>query len=349
MRALPLLFVVAACGPREVPRPPTQTVASFVIRGATVFDGDGSLGQLDVALDEERIAAIGRNLLVTSTAIEVDATGLTLLPGLIGAEVQGEGGPQLASDVGFGVTTTFDLRANVTAEALADPAAIDGLVDARVAEGAAAIAIDVGGAADPAALAAAIARAHHHGKLAVVHARTLAAAHAALAAGADGLVHVPTDAPVDETFIAAALARGVFVVAPLVRATEQAEANVRALRERGVAIVAGGSGPSLHAELGLLVAAGLTPDQAIEAATKAPAAAFRLDDRGRLAVGRRADLVLVVGDPLADISATGRVARVWSGGVVHDGQPLPPPPPPPEPAAPPPAEPAPAPTTPSPS
>ncbi|HEX9110608.1 MAG TPA: amidohydrolase family protein, partial [Terriglobales bacterium] len=63
-------------------------------------------------------------------------------------------------------------------------------------------------------------------------------------------------------------------------------------------------GASLHGELEYLVEAGLTPQQALVSATSAPAAAFHLADRGRIAPGLRADLLLVNGDPTADIKAT---------------------------------------------
>jgi imidazolonepropionase-like amidohydrolase len=101
-----------------------------------------------------------------------------------------------------------------------------------------------------------------------------------------------------------------------------ARANTLALRRAGVPVLAGTDAPnpglifgaSLHRELGHLVTAGLTPAEAIVAATSAPAEAFGLADRGRLTVGARADLVQVDGDPLADIAATQRVRRTWVAG-----------------------------------
>jgi len=66
----------------------------------------------------------------------------------------------------------------------------------------------------------------------------------------------------------------------------------------------------------LLVAAGLSPLEALTAATSASASAFRLSDRGRIAVGLRADLVLVEGDPTRDIRATRRIAGIWLLGKV---------------------------------
>jgi imidazolonepropionase-like amidohydrolase len=74
-------------------------------------------------------------------------------------------------------------------------------------------------------------------------------------------------------------------------------------------------GASLHGELELLVGAGLTPLQALTAATSAAAKAFRLEDRGRIAPRMRADLVLVEGDPTRDILATRRIVGVWKRGM----------------------------------
>jgi hypothetical protein len=71
----------------------------------------------------------------------------------------------------------------------------------------------------------------------------------------------------------------------------------------------------MHGELELLVAAGLTPVDALIAATATPAKSFALKDRGRIAPGLRADMFLVDGDPTHDIVATRRIARIWRGGA----------------------------------
>ncbi len=103
-----------------------------------------------------------------------------------------------------------------------------------------------------------------------------------------------------------------------------ARANTLALHQAGVPVLAGTDAPnpglvfgaSLHRELQHLVQAGLTPAEAIVAATAAPAEVFGLADRGRLAVGARADLLLVDGDPLADITATQQTRRTWVAGEI---------------------------------
>ncbi|MDI4643609.1 amidohydrolase family protein [Cohnella hashimotonis] len=74
-------------------------------------------------------------------------------------------------------------------------------------------------------------------------------------------------------------------------------------------------GASVHHELQLLVQAGFTPIEALQSATSKPARRFGLHDRGRIAVGARADLVLVDGDPTTDISDTLSLKAVWFKGV----------------------------------
>jgi len=79
-------------------------------------------------------------------------------------------------------------------------------------------------------------------------------------------------------------------------------------------------GASLHRELQLYVAAGLTPAAALRTATVDAAALAGVADRtGVIDVGKDADLVLLDGDPLADITATMRIrAVVHAGTVVHE-------------------------------
>jgi imidazolonepropionase-like amidohydrolase len=69
-------------------------------------------------------------------------------------------------------------------------------------------------------------------------------------------------------------------------------------------------GFSVHEELELLVKAGFTPGQAIEAATRVPAEFLRLGDAGTIQKGKRADLVLLRANPLQDIRNTTRIDAV---------------------------------------
>ena len=102
-----------------------------------------------------------------------------------------------------------------------------------------------------------------------------------------------------------------------------AKAAVRELSAIGVPLLAGTDAPgpgttygaSLHWELEHLVDAGMSPPSALAAATSVAARAFRMSDRGRIAPGMRADLLLVDGDPTADIHATRNIVRVWKKGV----------------------------------
>jgi imidazolonepropionase-like amidohydrolase len=211
---------------------------------------------------------------------------------------------------------------------------------------------------------AAIRAAKQRHKMAVVHVSTERAALLALAAGADGLMHVFEDQPASAEFIELARAQGAFVVPtlsvidqhgpgsgpllvkdrnlqPLLAPTQQlalsntfrprantdqcranAASSVRRLHAAGIAILAGSDagnpgtthGASLHGELELLVRAGLTPSAALAAATSVPARRFGLADRGRIAVGMRADVVLVNGDPTRNIQASRAIAGIWKNG-----------------------------------
>lgn len=73
-------------------------------------------------------------------------------------------------------------------------------------------------------------------------------------------------------------------------------------------------GPSLHQELGMLAAAGLSPYDALRTATSVPAEFLGDPHDGRIAVGAHADLVLLDGDPLADIHNVDKIAGVMLRG-----------------------------------
>ena len=78
-------------------------------------------------------------------------------------------------------------------------------------------------------------------------------------------------------------------------------------------------GSAVHEELGELVKAGLTPAEALAAATIRAAEFLGLEgDYGTVEPGKRADLLLLTGNPLEDIAQTGRIEAVLFGGLVLD-------------------------------
>ncbi len=103
---------------------------------------------------------------------------------------------------------------------------------------------------------------------------------------------------------------------------EGAYASVAAAKRAGVRIATGSDfgGGSVRAghlawEVELLVAAGLTPREALVAATRAGGELLGDHQAGRIEVGMPADLVLVHGDPLSDARALWRVWAVFQAGT----------------------------------
>jgi imidazolonepropionase-like amidohydrolase len=256
-------------------------------------------------------------------------------------------------------------------------------VDARIAEGSdfikvvyedgSAYGLSLAGLG-PETVRAVVTSAQARGRLAVVHVGSHREADGAIAAGANGLVHIFGDQPPALEFAAGVRKAGMFVIptltviesvagiaggkdvvehpalSPLATTSERAAlkgtfpqrpgnkvrlehavAAVRALHAAGVPILAGSDAPnpgtthgaSIHRELELLVSAGLSPTEALAAATSNAASAFKLADRGRIVEGLRADLVLVDGDPTADITTTRAIVDVWKGGVRLERRPAP--------------------------
>ena len=73
-----------------------------------------------------------------------------------------------------------------------------------------------------------------------------------------------------------------------------------------------------HIELEHMVAAGLTPAQALVAATRTPASILGLDQLGTIAAGKSADFLVLDANPLDDIRNTRRISRVYLRGVEID-------------------------------
>lgn len=102
----------------------------------------------------------------------------------------------------------------------------------------------------------------------------------------------------------------------------RAKETVSKAIQRGVKIACGTDAPAIFhgrnaKELIALVDRGMTPLQAIRAATTMAAELIAVDDRGRLEPGLLADVIAVEGDPLADITATERVRFVMKDGTIY--------------------------------
>ncbi|KAI1460831.1 putative hydrolase [Annulohypoxylon moriforme] len=190
--------------------------------------------------------------------------------------------------------------------------------------------------------------ARKHGKMTVAHTAQFHAFERGVQADFDILTHVPSDKTLDDDIVGKMVNQKTVAVPTLTMMQRMADSwvlwlaswivpslggrnfqvsldSVTAMHNAGVPIVAGTDannsgvfsivpGISLHHELELLVRAGLTPLEALRAATSLAAQHFNLSDRGRISPGLRADLVLVEGNPDEDITATARILKVWSNG-----------------------------------
>jgi imidazolonepropionase-like amidohydrolase len=97
--------------------------------------------------------------------------------------------------------------------------------------------------------------------------------------------------------------------------------NLKKLSDAGMTITVGTDGNTAwapHVEMADMVAAGMTPMQVIVAATKNGAAFLRMNDTGTIAAGKRADLLVLDGNPVEDITNTRKIAAVYLKGVKVD-------------------------------
>ncbi len=314
--------------------------------GARLVDGKGATllpGLIDAHIHLENVATLEQ---LTSYGV---TTGLDMAcwPRSLVDSLRHRTGLTDIRSAGVPATAPGSLESQIPgfpqSALVSKPEQAEAFVAARVAEGSDYIKliIDIPGL-DQATLNALTAVAHRYGKLVMAHAPASAAVDEALVAGVDMIHHVPLDAALTPA-VAAQYASRRRVSVPTLTVMEgfaglgipgtsysAARDSVTALHRAGAQILAGTDsnhtpgipvnppfGSSLHHELELLVGAGLSTVEALRSATVLPAQAFRLPDRGVIAPGYRADLVLIDGDPIADIRATRRIQRVWAGGIEH--------------------------------
>ncbi|HUE90367.1 MAG TPA: amidohydrolase family protein [Vicinamibacterales bacterium] len=204
---------------------------------------------------------------------------------------------------------------------------------------------------------AVIDEAHKHGLRVTVHAYYLDDAKGLLKAGVDAFAHGVRDAVADDEFMALVKQRPNFVLVPNLpdrgvaadvswladhvspdefKKLQAGAAKDRPAAQKGFAIQAqslarmnaagvtialgtdGGIPWSHHFEMEDMVAAGMTPQQVIVAATANAAAFLRLEDHGTIAMGKSADFLVLDANPLDDITNTRRIADVYLRGARVD-------------------------------
>ncbi len=110
IRCCALVVIAAICfsssfSPTASAQEPSR---AFAIKNARVFDGAAVMQNATVIVENGLIKAVGKNLAVPAGTEAIDATGHTLLPGLIDSHTHNFG-PVLKQDLMFGVTTALDM------------------------------------------------------------------------------------------------------------------------------------------------------------------------------------------------------------------------------------------------
>ena len=311
---------------------------------ATIIDGTGQTllpGFIDAHVHLTNDAEIAASLLAQLAKAGVTtALDMGYLSGAVRNSLRNRPGIAELYIAGNFASATGSLHSRLTKASLIDsPEAAVQFVEERVAEGADYIKIvaDVPGPSQE-VIDTLVHEARRHGKLTVAHAASSKAFPMAQEGKVDIITHVPLDLPLDEASVRLMKDEGRACVPTLVMAEtvanakvypglmyEAAKISVTQLHKAGVPIMVGTDanqtamasvkhGESLHQELKLLVDAGFSTEDALKACTSLTAKLFRLENRGEIAVGKRADLVLVDGNPLEDITATEKVKRVWIAG-----------------------------------
>lgn len=175
------------------------------------------------------------------------------------------------------------------------------------------------------------------------HASTLLAYDTAIQSKTDYIQHTPVDGLLNSNYTNRVLSNKQFSTPTAVtyqfaeqvlhvnstvgdRMRKLVPLDVKAMYDAGIPLLAGTDatgqfvefGISLHTELELMVEADIPNLDALKAATSRAADAYGMKDRGIVKIGKRADLLLVQGNPLVNISKTREIKRVWFAGIELD-------------------------------
>jgi imidazolonepropionase-like amidohydrolase len=184
--------------------------------------------------------------------------------------------------------------------------------------------IDFAPSLSPEEAAAIVETAHERGIPVTVHATHLVDLQRALDAGVDDVAHIVVDHVPDEV-IQRMVQTGVSWSPTLDALDGQGSDNLRRFVEAGGIVALSNDAGYLQGleigmpmrEIELMRAAGMTPMQIVVAATRDAAHVCRRADRlGTLETGKLADVLVVDGDPLADLQALTHVRLVVLGGVI---------------------------------
>ncbi len=352
----------------------------FIIENATVFDGDQVLEQTNVTVINGQITAVGEA--PDGNYIRIDATGKFLMPGMTNSHVHAFNPLSLKEAARAGVLNVLDMHgmepmqgymkaqkelpgvarmyvAGYAATApeghgtqygfevptLTGPDDAVSWVEDRVAAGVDHIKIIIEpwkNTLSHQTVKAIIDAAHTHNKVVGVHVSRASDGYKALVSGANGLVHLWWDQPLDDdalshieqlegVFVTPTILTTILIHQKVMNKTVQEVANtktlmlteVKRLFDSGVVILAGTDPPNaginmgddLYKEMAYLKKAGLSGLDVLKTATSNPARMFGLPQVGYIKPGYTADLLLLSKNPIEDIENLNSLEMIWKAGV----------------------------------
>jgi imidazolonepropionase-like amidohydrolase len=282
---------------------PPETASVRAIVGAVLVDGTGGppISNSVVLISGSRVARAGARtgIVIPPGAEEIDGSGKFVIPGIV----------NLYGAKAGGLVTTLARTATLGAAATAE--------EARGVRGVSAIILD---AAAPAVEEAALEHGRKESLPVLARISTLADARRLVAAGAAGFIGMIRDTEGIEPGFIARMRDLRTVWAPVLSevsgpALEVAKRNTKKLADGGVPIAAGSGAAPVLRELELLQEAGMQPGDVVLAATRNGAMALgQSREVGTIQAGRRADLVLVTGNPLEDVRNLKTAVRAMVSG-----------------------------------